>query len=185
MNGPIHCCTGYLAARALGYREYRFEALFISLGAYSPDFDIPLRRLFPGIEHGVWTHTIIGAILTACLFAGIVYILLCRFYSAASVSCIRLLGLATFGAGTHLFLDAFTFYYSVSDATHHRYFWPVWYFPWHINTMFPGVSFRIRVWVEVIYSFVVAGYILMYQWGFRGENPFRALFPEKWFEPNP
>jgi membrane-bound metal-dependent hydrolase YbcI (DUF457 family) len=181
MNSPIHFFTGYLAGRAVGYREYRFETLFVAVAAYSPDFDSQLRKLSPFFAHGIWTHTIVGVVAMSLVLATLAFVLLRWFKPDTNLTFRRLLGLAILGGMTHLFLDAFTFYYSVDDATHHRYFWPVWNFPWHINTMFPSATFRLRVWVEVIYSVGVASVILLYQWLYRGQNPFRMFDPRKWF----
>lgn len=184
MNGPIHFCTGYLAGRALGYREHRFETLYIAVAAYSPDFDSYLSRFSPFFAHGIWTHTVVGVVVTSLVLATLTKVALLLFKRPAPLSFSKLLGLAVIGGLTHLLLDAFTFYYSEADATHHMYFWPIWNFPWHINTMFPGVTFRVRVWVEVIYSVGVASVILLYQWLYRGQNPFRMFDPRGWFRPN-
>jgi membrane-bound metal-dependent hydrolase YbcI (DUF457 family) len=182
MNGPIHFTTGYLAGRALGYREHRFEALYMAVAAYSPDFDSQLIRFSPFFAHGIWTHTIVGVLVMGTVLAACVALLLLCFKRPLPVSFRRLLYLSILGGLTHLGLDAFTFYYSEADATHHMYFWPVWNFPWHINTVFPGATFTLRVWVEVIYSVAVASFILLYQWAYRRQNPFHAFDPRRWFE---
>lgn len=181
MNSPIHFCTGYLAGRALGYREHRFEPLFVAAAAYAPDLDSPLSRFFPSFAHGIWTHTLIGVAVISLLLAAAVFGLLVLVKGISPVSYRRLLGLAFLGGMTHLLLDGFTFYYSEGDAAHHMYFWPLWNFPWHINTVFPGVSFTVRVWVEVVYSVAVAAVILLYQGLYRRQNPLRAFDPRGWF----
>ena len=181
MNEFVHVGTGYLAARALGYREHRFETLFVALAAYSPDFDAQLRHLSPFFAHGIWTHTIVGVAIMGLVLAAIGYAVTARLKPEPPVGFMRLWGLAMLGGLSHLCLDAFTFYYSDGDATHHMYFWPLWNFPWHINTIFPGTTFTVRVWVEVIYSVLVGCVILPYQWVYRKENPFRMLNPRGWF----
>ncbi|MCC6143806.1 MAG: metal-dependent hydrolase [Candidatus Hydrogenedentes bacterium] len=183
MNGPIHFCTGYLAGRALGYREYRFEPLYIALAAYAPDFDLALRHVSPFFAHGIWTHTILGVTVMACPLALIGFACLRSVRSAQTPSLGRLWGLAVLGGLSHLLLDAFTYYESPADATHHMYFWPLWSFPWHINTILPAASYGLRVWIEVVYSILVAAAILGYLWAYRRQNPFRALYPRNWARP--
>jgi membrane-bound metal-dependent hydrolase YbcI (DUF457 family) len=181
MNGMVHFGTGYLAGRSLGYREYRFEALYMALAAYSPDFDSKLSRISPFFAHGIWTHTLAGVIVLSFALALITATIpaLCR--RSLPIGFMKLWGLALAGGIIHLVLDAFTYYETPADAIHHMYLWPVWNFPWHINTMFPGASYTVRVWVEVIYSVCVATIILLYQWAYRKQNPLRIFDPRGWF----
>lgn len=181
MNSPIHFCTGYLAGRALGYREHRFEPLYMAVAAYAPDFDSSLSRFSPLFAHGIWTHTLVGIAVISVLFSAVIFGILVLVKGKSPIPYPRLLGLALLGGMTHLLLDGFTFYYSEGDAAHHMYFWPVWDFPWHINTVFPGVSFTLRVWVEVVYSVAVAACILLYQGLYKRQNPFRVFDPRGWF----
>lgn len=181
MNSPIHFCTGYLAGRALGYREHRFETFFVAVAAYSPDFDSYLSGISPLFAHGIWTHTLVGVAAMSLVLAALAAAAMALFRPAGRIGFPKLWGLAMVGGLTHLLLDAFTYYYSEGDATHHMYFWPVWNFPWHINTMFPGATFTVRVWVEVVYSVAVASFILLYQWAWRRQNPFRIFDPRGWF----
>ncbi len=181
MNSPIHFCTGYLAGRALGHREHRFEPFFVAVAAYSPDFDSYLDGISPFFAPGIWTHTLVGVAAMGLVLAAVAAAGLALFRPSGRIGFLKLWGLAVVGGLTHLGLDAFTFYYSEGDASHHMYFWPVWNFPWHINTMFPGATFTLRVWVEVVYSVAVASCILLYQWGWRGQNPFRIFDPRGWF----
>ncbi len=185
MNGPIHICTGYLAGRALGYREYRFETLYVAAAAYAPDLDSLLNKLSPVFVHGVWTHTLAGVAVMSVLFAAGAAALLAVLGRKPHPGIGTLTVLAFLGGATHLFLDAFTFYESAADASHHLYFWPLWNFPWHINTLFPGASYTVRVLVEVLYSLFAASIILVYQWLCRGQNPFRMLNPRGWFREVP
>jgi membrane-bound metal-dependent hydrolase YbcI (DUF457 family) len=181
MNGLVHFSTGYLAGRALGYREYRFETLYVALAAYSPDFDIQLQLVSPFFAHGIWTHTLAGVAVMSFVLSVIAKGAMMWFKPSASVPFARLWGLALLGGMSHLLLDAFTFYESPADAIHHMYFWPVWNFSWHINTMFPAASYTLRVCVEVLYSIVVAAIILLYQWAGRKQNPFRMFASRDWF----
>ncbi|HRZ82420.1 MAG TPA: hypothetical protein P5069_08140, partial [Candidatus Hydrogenedentes bacterium] len=73
MNGPIHFCTGYLAGRALGHREHRFEPLYVAVAAYSPDFDFLLRKVSPLFAHGVWTHTAVGMTAVALTLSAVTW----------------------------------------------------------------------------------------------------------------
>ena len=182
MNSPVHFCTGYLAARAIGYREHRFETLYVAVAAYSPDLDSFLSKISPFFAHGIWTHTLLGVGVLSFVLAAVTYGVLYLVRPLAPISFRRLLGLAFFGGVTHLLLDGFTYYYSENDATHHMYFWPLWNFPWHINTMFPGTSFRVRVWVEVVYSIFVGVTIVLYQGCYRRQNPFNMFDPRGWFK---
>ena len=181
MNEFVHFSTGYLAGRALGYREYRFEALYTAVAAYSPDFDMQLQAFLPVFAHGIWTHTLVGVAGMSLVLSVAASAAMRLFRTPVPIHFRRLLGLALLGGTTHLLLDACTFYESQADATHHMYFWPVWNFPWHINTVFPGVTYSARVWVEVVYSVLVAFIILLYQWAYRRQNPFRMFDPRGWF----
>lgn len=185
MNSPIHFCTGYLAGRALGYREHRFEPLYVAVAAYAPDLDSPLSGFFPVLAHGIWTHTIAGVAVISVILATLSYSMFICFKKPHPFGFGKLLGLAFLGGMTHLTLDTFTFYESNADALHHMYFWPLWNFPWHINTLFPGTSYTVRVLIEVLYSILVAFIILVRQWWGRGQNPFRMFNPRGWFRDVP
>ncbi len=181
MNSPVHFFTGYLAGRALGYREHRFETLYVAAAAYAPDLDSLLSGPVPFFAHGIWTHTLAGVIVMSVILSAVTFGIFTCLRIKSGLRYMRLLGLALLGGSTHLVLDAFTYYESAADATHHMYFWPFWKFPWHINTLFPTVSYTTRVGVEVLYSVLVAVLILGYQWGYRGQNPFRMFNPRGWF----
>ena len=90
------------------------------------------------------------------------------------------IGLAILGVSSHLALDAWTFYETVEDQVHHMYFWPIWNFPVHINTMFPSAIYDVRVAVEVIYSIFVGAIILFVQWAWKKQNPFKMSVPANW-----
>lgn len=181
MNGIVHFSTGYLAGRALGYREYRFEALYMAVAAYSPDFDAWLSPFSHFFAHGIWTHTLIGVVAMSLVLSVVARGVIAWIRPPEPVSFVRLWGLAFLGGTTHLFLDTFTFYESQVDAIHHMYFWPFWNFSWHINTIFPGTSYTTRVLVEVLYCVMVALFIGGCQWGYRKQNPFRMFVPRGWF----
>ncbi len=185
MNSPVHFCTGYLSGRALGYQEHRFEVLYVAVAAWASDFDSLLSRFSPLFAHGIWTHTLVGVAVMGVVLSAVTFGIFAGFRITPSIKFSRLLGLALLGGTTHLLLDMFTFYESVADADHHRYFWPLWNFSWHINTLFPRVSYTARVWVEVLYSILVASIILGYQWSYRRQNPFRMFNPRNWFRDHP
>ena len=126
MNGIVHFSTGYLAGRALGYRECRFETLYMALAAYSPDFDMQLQTLSPIFAHGIWTHTLVGVALMSLALSVVASVTIRLFRPPLPIGFFRLLGLALLGGTTHLVLDGFTFYESRVDVTHHMYFWPIW-----------------------------------------------------------
>lgn len=184
MNSPIHFCTGYLAGRTLGYREYRFETLYIAAAAYAPDLDSLLSSRFPLLAHGIWTHTLVGVAVISVILAAVAFGIFACFRKPPPLRFGKLLGLAFLGGITHLTLDAFTFYESEADTLHHMYFWPLWNFPWHINTLFPGTSYTVRVLVEVVYSIMAVSIILIAQWYGRGQNPFHMFNPRGWFREN-
>ncbi len=184
LNGIVHFSTGYLAGRALGYREYRFQTLYVAVAAYSPDFDLQLQSFSPFFAHGIWTHTAVGVAVMSFALAVIARVGLALCSPPVPIRFVPLWGMAMLGGLSHLFLDGFTYYESPADAVHHMYLWPLWNFPWHINTVCPGVSYTTRVWVEVIYSVFVGVFILLYQWAGRKQNPFRMFDPRGWFKPD-
>jgi len=185
MNSPIHFFTGYLSGRALGYREHRFETLYVAVAAYAPDLDSPLSGIFPFLAHGIWTHTLAGVAMMSVILSSLTFGVFAWLGTKGAPGFLRLVGLAFLGGVTHLVLDAFTYYETAADASHHMYCWPFWNFPWHFNTLVPGVTYAVRVWVEVLYSMLVASIILGYQWFYRGQNPFRMFNPRNWFRACP
>lgn len=180
MNGPIHVCTGYLAARALGYREYQCECLFLSMAALAPDFDFVLSWVSPFFTHGIWTHTLVGMVVVSSILALLAYWISVVRNPPYSQGVLKWFYLALIGGLTHLGLDAFTYYYSEVDRWHHMYFWPISTFPVHINTMVPYATLSLRVWIEVIYSICVC-VTMGYLWLRRGENPFRMFLALRGF----
>ena len=150
------------------------------MAALIPDFD-QIINLFIPFEHGIFTHTLIGGFLFTLGYTGIIWIIGRDFFKENSSSFLFLLGLTTIGMLSHLLLDSFTFYYSYeSSHTSHMYFWPIWDFPVHINTMFPGATWEIRVLVEVLFSIFLAVVIIIYGWLIKHENPLLMFSPEQW-----
>lgn len=187
VNEIVHFFTGYLLARALKYKEHRFECFFMAFAAFLPDIDYIIGLFVPGFLHGVYTHTILSAVALAAAWALVAWLALRKPWQGAFTPgklYLHLLGLAVLGALSHLALDAFTFYESAADQVHHVYFWPVWDFPVHINTMFPGTTYGTRVAVEVIYSVAVGVTILVLQWAWKKQNPFKMLVPSNWLSPS-
>jgi hypothetical protein len=183
MNEFTHFFTGYVLARAMRFKHTRFETFFLAFASLIPDMDFTVS-LFFHVEHGVFTHTLVGGALFALAVACIVGCIKAgvnRFRPGTiTIRFTMLLGLAMLGMAAHLAADSFTFYESAADATHHLYFWPFWDFPVHINTMFPGTTYATRVLVEVAYTAALGATILFYQWAYKKENPFVSFSPWAW-----
>ena len=183
MNEFTHLFTGYVLARAMRFKHTRFETFFLAFASLIPDMDFTVS-LFFHIEHGVFTHTLVGgalfALVVACI-AGCIKAWVNHFKPGTiTIRFTMLLGLAMLGMVAHLAVDSFTFYETAADATHHLYFWPLWDFPVHINTMFPGTTYGARVLVEVAYTAALGAIILFYQWASKKENPFLSFSPWAW-----
>lgn len=185
INELTHFFTGYLiAAYFLKKRHDSFETFYVSMAALIPDLDSIINIFIP-FEHGVLTHTLIGGTLFTLIYTGIIWIMGSRLFKEKNMRFLSLFGLAMIGMLSHLLLDSFTFFYSYqSDATHHMYLWPISTFPVHINTLFPGITYEIRVWVEVMYSIILAGIILIHGWIYKKENPFLMFNPNNWANSN-
>jgi len=152
------------------------------MAALIPDFDM-IIGFFIDFEHGVFTHTIIGALSFTFIFCSIMWVLGKDLLGKTEIPFSKLFLLASIGMFSHLFLDSFTYFYSVeTDATHHMYFWPIWNFPVHINTMFPSATWEIRVLVEVLVSAFLIVIIIGYGWIIKKQNPFRMFFSNSWLE---
>ena len=150
------------------------------MAALIPDFDSIIGLFFP-FENGVFSHTIIGGLLFTLIYTSLMWVIGFRFLKAIDINYQQLFLMAVIGMLSHLFLDSFTFYYSdASSATSHMYFWPLWDFPFHINTTFPGATWEIRVLVEVFFSVFLGITILIYGWIIKKENPFEMCSPKKW-----
>ncbi|NMC07491.1 MAG: hypothetical protein GYA24_19915, partial [Candidatus Lokiarchaeota archaeon] len=170
MNEFIHFFTGYLLARALKYREHRFECFLVSFAGFLPDVDYIIRFFVPTFSHGVWTHTILVSWFLAALLAFFAWACLKNTWRGTWSQgrlLLHFIGLSIIGVSSHLALDTWTFYETVEDQVHHMFFWPVWDFPVHINTLFPAASYDLRVTIEVAYSFFVGVFILFVQWAWK------------------
>lgn len=182
MNGLTHFAFGFFIARyLLKRRNGSFSVLLVSIGALIPDIDSFIGIFIP-FEHGVFTHTIIGGLLFTSIYAASIWGIGCSFLRENGYSFAVVLGLASLGMVSHLFLDSFTYYVSYQvDGAHHMYFWPIWDFPVHINTIFPGATYQIRVLVEVLVSVALGVIILIYGWIIKKENPFSMFNANNWF----
>ena len=140
------------------------------------------------------------------LFALITYGAASLLLQKTKVSFSRLLFLGFVGLTSHFFLDMFTFHEgacsiwlnpalraegcvcpgpecSAVDDRQHLFFWPLWDFPPHINTILPftWVTYEVRVWVEVIYTISI-GLILLYLLLIKRENIFGVFNPRCWWK---
>jgi membrane-bound metal-dependent hydrolase YbcI (DUF457 family) len=182
MNVATHFATGYLMARGLGYESDRFETFFLGLAAILPDFDL-VAGLFPaGPSHGVLSHTIIGGALLATALAFTSYFLSRGFFRAAGISPWKLLGLSMLGLATHLILDVFTYGGGGGPNPAHRYFWPLWTLSFHMDYLWPGIQWRHRVLVEVLFSAFLAAVILVWDVLKNGNNPLYVFDPRRWWD---
>lgn len=182
MNEFTHFLTGFLVARYILKKKHtQFESFFCAVAAFILDFDYLVQSLIPSFEHGVITHTILGALLCALLFSVITWYSLQSIMKEIQLSFRHLLLIAFAGVLSHLFLDSFTFYEGAYDAIHHVYFWPIWDFPVHINTMFPQATYDLRVWLEVGYTVVIVAVWMVYGWLIKKENPFGMLRTSQWW----
>ncbi|MHA1272863.1 MAG: DUF4184 family protein [Promethearchaeota archaeon] len=172
---------GYFIARVIMKKEHdKFETFFLSMCALIPDFDEVLG-IFINFEHGVFSHTIIGGLLFTFIYVSIIWLIGSKFFKSAELKYRYLIYLGIIGMFSHLFLDSFTYYYSYqSDGTHHMYFWPIWNFPFHINTIFPGATFQLRIIIEILFSAFLAIVIIFYFWIYKKENPFCMFLPYNW-----
>jgi hypothetical protein len=182
MNEFTHFFTGYLAARFCKQKSGHFLLFFTAFAAIVPDMDFIVGRIIPSIRHGEFSHTILGGLLFELIYTVIVFAILFPMLSKSGISFWKLFQFALIGLGMHLLLDSFTFYENNPGEKPHMYFWPIWDFPVHINTLFPSVTYEIRVWVEVVYSIIMGLYILVYDWGYKKNNPFLMFNPKKWVE---
>nr|MDO8117590.1 metal-dependent hydrolase [Candidatus Sigynarchaeota archaeon] len=180
VNEFTHFVTGYLFARALKYRESRFEAFFMAACALVIDIDSTINIFIP-FEHGVITHTIAGGFLLVLAFTAISYAVAAPLLRKTATSFKRLLLLGIIGMLSHFLLDSFTYYETTADAIHHLYFWPLWNFPVHINTIFPfgWMTYDVRVWVEVLYTVSIV-VVLLVQLFFKKQNFFLMFIPSRW-----
>jgi hypothetical protein len=182
MNQFTHFLTGHLAARGCKQNHNQFLSFFTATAAVVPDFDYVVGRFVPNFPHGVFTHTILGGLLFALAFSGLSFFLMYQYCKETQLSFVILLKFAIIGMLAHLFLDSFTFYEGPHDAIHHMYFWPIWNFPVHINTLFPATTYTIRVWVEVVYTVIICCIILFYGGLFKKERPWEIFLPIRWLE---
>ncbi len=194
MNEFAHFLTGYLIARRLKdpntgkyYEYYRFECFLVAFAAFSLDLDFLINRITP-MEHGVYSHTILGAISFA-FGISIVTSLIMKGFSDDKIDhkiipFTQLFKLATIGVLSHLLLDLVPYLPDdpierAGEIDHHMYLWPISKFPFHFNLIFPGYTYQIRVIVEIIYTLLI-GLLLLYLWLFKGQLFVKSMFPFYW-----
>jgi len=185
MNGVTHFFTGYLIARALKNENDRFESFFLGFAALIPDFDVAIGFFVPTFQHGVVSHTILGALLFAMVFLLGSYALLHGFVKDMQISFTRLLELTLIGLASHFILDIFTYQADCATTLAHLYFWPIWDQSFHMNCLWPGVTYLERTLVEVIYSAFLVVVIMVYDWGMKKHNPFLMFDPRRWWAYKP
>ncbi len=181
MNFFTHFFTGYAIARGLKYQNDRFEAFYLSAAATIPDFDTLVGLFWPEFSHAVFTHTILGGLLFALVFFGCSVLLLHSFFAKLGIPLTRLLGLTLLGLASHFILDIFTYIQPSCVTDAHLYFWPLWDLSFHMNCIWPGVEYWVRILVEVIYTTILVGILLFYDWKVKKYNPFYTLVPAFWW----
>ena len=190
MNEITHFLTGYLLARLVKdkstgkrYEYWRFECFFTAIAAWIPDIDYVINKITP-MEHGVITHTILGAMALALILSTITWLSFHKFPENLRIGFWRLLFLATIGVLSHLILDIVPYLPDdpaarQQELDHHMYFWPLSRFPVHINTLFPDATYTIRVVIEIVYSAII-GLYLLYDWLIKRKFFMLSLNPSAW-----
>ena len=138
------------------------------------------------MEHGVFSHTIVGAMLFALFSSLLVYPFVRKFPENSTIPFSRLMALSTVGVFSHLLFDLIPYLPDepvarANEIDHHMYFWPLWDFPVHFNTIFPGYTYTIRVIVEVVYM-VQLGAFLIYDWLKNNRLFAKSLYPPYWHQ---
>lgn len=178
MNTITHFLSAYLLGRALKLKNGSFYLFFLSIAGIFPDVDTIIHFAFPNFVHGVFTHTILGGLLFSLILVGITTLIMYPALKSLKISVKKLIYLAILGLFVHLFLDIFTYAHPIEDDLHHLYFWPLSDYSVHMNIIWPSVTYALRVWVEVIYTSVIAGIILIYFGRIKKEDLSLILFPK-------
>ena len=182
MNFITHFLTGYGIARCMKYRNDQFEAFYLSASAVIPDFDTLVGFFWPAFAHGVFSHTIVGGVLFAMGFFAVTLLILSSFLRHLNLKWPRVLALTMIGLSSHFILDIFTHTQTSTPSDAHLYFWPIWNFSFHMNYIWPGVDYSIRVLVEVVYTAILVILIVFYDWLTKNHNPFYMLVPRFWWQ---
>lgn len=178
MNTITHFLSAYLLGRAIKIKNGSFYLFFLSIAGIFPDVDTLIHFAFPNFVHGVFTHTILGGLLFAMILVGITTIIMYPVLKTLKMSVNKLIYLAVLGLFVHLFLDIFTYAPPIEDDLHHLYFWPLSDYSVHMNIIWPSVTYAVRVWVEIIYTGVIAGIILIYFWHVKKEDLSLIILPK-------
>ena len=165
------------------YRFSSFECFFAGFAAFSPDFDSFINKFVP-MEHGVFSHTVLGALLFALAATLLVYPFVHGFPKGSRIAFGRLFLIAAVGVISHLLLDLVPYLPDdpverAGEIDHHMYFWPLWDFPVHLNTIFSGYTYTMRVIVEVVYM-VLLGSVLLYEWFAKRRLFAKSFYPPFW-----
>lgn len=185
VNGLTHLFTGYFIARAFKrgdgaarHGHDSFPAMFTAIAAILPDIDSSI-----GIPHAQATHTILGALVLAVTFAGVVYLMGFPFLRAAKVPALQLLAMAVAGVLSHLLIDVFTYYDGTcAGSPAHVYFWPLWGQSFHLDCIFGTSSpvYLARVLVEWAFYSPFLVLLLLYRAIKLKENPLAMMNPLSW-----
>lgn len=176
MNLVTHFLTGYFIARGLKYKHNQFETFFLGICAIIVDID----SIIPGLAHATWTHTILIGMLIGLITAIVVKLVLHDFTKKIGLTWGRAIFLAFLGIASHLIVDVFTFH-EVCETDAHIYFWPIWEQSFHMNCIWPGVSYTLRIVIEVVYTAVLI-IALLFRLIKNKENPFEMFWYKNWLK---
>jgi membrane-bound metal-dependent hydrolase YbcI (DUF457 family) len=185
MNIITHLLSAYLLGRAIKLKHGEFYTFFLAIAGIIPDVDLVIGLVVPNFPHGVFSHTILGGMAFEMIYVLITVAILYPLIKNLNISIKKLVLLAMLGLCVHLFLDIFTYAQPGIDDTHHLYFWPFSDYSVHMNIIWTSVTYTLRVWVEVIYTTIVACIVLFYGWCIKKEDPFLILIPKKDFDKMP
>jgi membrane-bound metal-dependent hydrolase YbcI (DUF457 family) len=180
MNIATHFATGYLLARGLRYEVDRFETFFMGIAAIAPDADLVANLFMRDFRHAVFSHTIIAGVLMAAAMAAAGHFFSRTLLGRAGPAAGRLLALALIAVASHFVLDVFTYGGGAGPNPAHAYFWPLWRQSFHMDYLWPGIGWRHRLIVEILYSASALGVIVWHDVIRGGKNPLNVFDPRRW-----
>lgn len=187
MNEFTHFLTGYLIIKIIQMKEDKkrkyeeFECLLGGLAGFILDIDYAINLFIP-FEHGVWTHTIVGALFIAFILASISRLFALFLTEKNEILFRRLLIIAVIGIVSHLILDLVPYLPDdpierVKEMDHHMYFWPLSTFPVHLNVIFPSYTYTHRLIIEIVYTVIIASYLVLIRWFKEGDLFLNIFIP--------